>query len=118
VGNLARSSTLSIDCDTSDTDANDEQIAHLSLFFFGFNFESCIRGLLFGLPKVCIGYRSGMDGVPIVLYLMQPGQCHIAGRAICAVLAGRTEKGAVLESRLQAPAVVTGTSRVPRSGHE
>jgi hypothetical protein len=47
-----------------------------------------------------------MEGVPIVLYLRQPGQCRIAGRAICAALAGRTEKGAVLESRLQAPAVV------------
>jgi hypothetical protein len=47
-----------------------------------------------------------MEGVPTVLYLRQPGQCFIAGRAICAALAGRTEKGAVLESRLQAPAVV------------
>jgi hypothetical protein len=59
-----------------------------------------------------------MEGVPIVLYLRQPGQCFIAGRAICAALAGRTEKGAVLESRLQAPRSCPGTSRVPKLGHE
>jgi hypothetical protein len=34
------------------------------------------------------------------------GSVASRGEAICAVLAGRTEKGAVLESRLQAPAVV------------